>query len=65
METAATPKQPGAIGYILAVLIPIIGLIGAIIQFGRGNVGPGFALLITSSLAFFILWPLILISVSA
>ena len=45
-------KKAGAGSYIAAVLIPIVGVILAIIQFSRGNTGPGAAVLLTSTVAF-------------
>jgi hypothetical protein len=40
--------SPWAGSYVVAVLLPIVGVILAIIQFARGNSGPGAALLLTS-----------------
>ena len=53
-------KKAGAGSYIAAVLLPIVGVILAIIQFARGNTGPGAALLLTSVVAFGI-WFLIFV----
>src|SRR5688572_6163982 len=39
---------PKAGSYIVAVLIPIVGVVLAVRQFARNNIGPGFALLVTS-----------------
>ena len=70
MEAQALPApapaaaKPGAGSYIVAVLIPIIGAILAIIQFARGNTGPGAALLLTSIVAGFI-WIMVLTMAAA
>src|SRR5262249_16043465 len=58
------PRRPGAGSYIVAILFPIVGAILAIIQFARSNTGPGFALLLTSAVSFFV-WFLILLSMAA
>jgi hypothetical protein len=67
-----TPKeaqpldQPGKatwVGYLMAILFPVVGVIGAIIQFARGNVGPGMALLVLSALSF-VVWFAVLASVA-
>jgi hypothetical protein len=60
----APAKKAGVGSYIAAVLLPIVGVILAIVQFSRGNVGPGLALLLTSIVSFFI-WTMILISAAA
>jgi hypothetical protein len=52
---------PGAASYVLAVAFPIVGVILAIVAFARSHVGPGFALLLTSGVAFFA-WLVILAS---
>lgn len=52
--TAARANTPGAGSYVVAVAVPIVGVILAIIQFSRSNVGPGFALLGTSIFAWIV-----------
>jgi len=41
----------GATWYILAALLPIVGLVGFVYQLAKGRVGPAFALLIVSIVA--------------
>lgn len=50
---ARLPVKPGGDtpdygSYVLAALLPIVGVVLAIVQFARGNIGPGFAVLLTS-----------------
>jgi hypothetical protein len=55
----APAETPGAGSYIVAVLFPVVGVVLAIIQFARGNVGPGLALLVTSGLSA-VVWSIVL-----
>jgi hypothetical protein len=47
----ASDDKPGVGSYVVAVLLPIVGVILAIRQFARNNVGPAVALLLTSIVA--------------
>ena len=42
---------PGAWSYVVAVLVPFVGVILAVVAWARGHVGPGFALMATSMIA--------------
>lgn len=51
MEAAGDDDTPGVGSYVLAILLPIAGVILAIRQFAKSNVGPALALLLTSVVA--------------
>lgn len=52
----ATKEQPssfpGVGSYVAAALIPVLGVIFAIVALAKNRVGPGLALIATSALAF-------------
>jgi hypothetical protein len=59
MSDRAEPVEddkPGAGSYIVAILLPIVGVILAIRQFARNNSGPALALLLTSVVAGFVFY---------
>jgi Protein of unknown function (DUF2510) len=56
--------KPGVGSYIVAVLLPIVGVILAIVQFARGNGGQGAAVLLTSIVAF-VIWFAVLAGMAA
>lgn len=60
----AESGDPGVGSYIVTVLVPIVGVILSIIAFGRGKVGPGFALLLTSVVSWGV-WAMLLLAMVA
>jgi hypothetical protein len=57
---AGAPDRPAGGGsYVAAVLLPIVGVVLAVIQFARSNIGHGFGLL-TASFVSGIVWALLL-----
>ena len=64
MQAATVTRGRAGVGsYLLAIFLPIGGVIAAIVQFARGHVGPGIAVLLTSVVAFAV-WTTILFSVA-
>ncbi len=60
-----SPAKPvGGTNYVVAFLIPIIGIVMAISRYSRGESSQGTALLVTSILAFFV-WAALLASSSS
>lgn len=47
---------PGGGQYVWAAVIPIVGVILAILAWARGHVGPGLALMATSWTSAFLFW---------
>lgn len=64
MEASET-NQATTAWYVAAVIIPIVGIILAIIQFNRNHVGPAFGLLLTSLVAAIVWSALLLMTYSA
>jgi Protein of unknown function (DUF2510) len=64
LEQKTTARKAGVGSYIAAVLLPIVGVIIAIVQFARGNTGSGMAVLLTSLVAGFI-WASVLVGMAA
>jgi drug/metabolite transporter (DMT)-like permease len=55
--TTTTPQQANRLGngwFVLAALIPVAGIVLAIIEWAKGNTGRGFAFATTATLAFVI-----------
>jgi hypothetical protein len=63
-RTETESGDPGAGSYIATVLFPLVGVILAIVAFGRGKVGPGFALLLTSVVSWGV-WAMLLLAMVA
>lgn len=50
-----------AAGYIFALLIPFIGFIIGFILLGKDRTGAGIASILISIVAFFVLWPMLIL----
>ncbi|MBA3688452.1 MAG: hypothetical protein H0W81_06460 [Chloroflexi bacterium] len=48
------PPPPRFGSYLIAVLLPVVGVVLAIREYARNRSGPGTALLLTSALAVFL-----------
>lgn len=58
-DTYETAGEPGTGSYLLALLVPIIGVLLAIVALSRSYVGPGLALLATSGVGAFVAYLLV------
>lgn len=61
METTAPATDKVGVGsYIAAILLPVVGVIIAIVQYAKGNASQATGILLTSIVAWFV-WAAILI----